>query len=167
MVFLSDTGLQVTTGQLAILNSIPHTEKERIRTQMRLLLVELLARYLPKDNSSSFAAGNAWLQDLCNQMQKPENMRQGVSRLQALAHATPEHLSRTFRKELGCTPTQYVNKLRLTYAANLLYRTDRPIIEISNQVGLTNLSYFYRIFKKQFEMTPAQFRAQKQKKLVP
>ena len=80
--------------------------------------------------------------------------------MQALAHTTPEHLSRTVRKMLGCTPTQYVNQPRLTYAANLLLHTDQPILEISHTIGIDNLSYFYQIFRKRFGVTPARFRAQ-------
>ena len=87
--------------------------------------------------------------------------------MQTLAHASPEHLSRTCRKELGCTPTQYVNKLRLTYAANLLVHTDQPILDISFEVGLENHSYFYRIFKQRYGTTPAQFRAQNRRYIVP
>ena len=100
-------------------------------------------------------------------MKEPANLRGGVPKMQALAHTSPEHLSRTFRKEMGCTPTQYVNDLRLTYAANLLYRTDNAIIDVSNEIGFSNLSYFYRIFRQKFGMTPTQFRAQKRKRLIP
>ncbi len=93
-------------------------------------------------------------------MEEPANLRGGVQTMQTFAHTSPEHLCRTVRKELGCTPTQYVNELRLTYAANLLLHTDQPILEISHTVGLKNLSYFYRIFKRRFGVTPARFRDQ-------
>jgi AraC family cel operon transcriptional repressor len=100
-------------------------------------------------------------------MQEPANLRGGVQKMQALAHTSPEHLSRTCRKEMDCTPTQYINNLRLTYAANLLFHSDRPIVDICYEIGLDNLSYFYRIFKQRYGITPAEFRTQNRKRLIP
>lgn len=159
-VHLHEADKQVVMTHLAQLNSIPHTQKSRIRTQLRLILAELLGHYFAEDGGTETAVSPPWLQSLCQQMQDPANLRSGVTQMQALAHTSPEHLSRTMRKEMGCTPTQYINSLRLTYAANLLLHSDRPIIDISSDIGFDNLSYFYRVFKRQYHMPPAQFRAQ-------
>lgn len=166
-VQLNDTERQVTVAQLTKLHSIPHTDKRRIRTQLRLLLANLLGRYFGKEHDMPSANAHNWLQKLCSQMQEPANLRGGVPKMQAIAHTSPEHLSRTFRKEFGCTPTQYINNLRLTYAANLLVHTDHSIIEISHEIGINNLSYFYRLFKQKYKITPAQFRAQNRKWPIP
>jgi AraC family cel operon transcriptional repressor len=163
-VLLAEPQRQATVAQFNRLNAISHTDKQRIRTQLRLLLAELLGQHFEEgtyDRNDGIDATNAdsWLAELCARMEEPENLRGGVSTMQMLAHTSPEHLSRTVRRELGCTPTEYVNRLRLTYAANLLLHTDRPIVDISYEVGLENLSYFYRIFKARYGTTPARFRA--------
>ena len=166
-VQLNEAERQTAVAQLTKLHSIPHTDKQRIRSQLRLLLANLLGRYFGKENNIPTSNVHNWLQKLCRQMQEPANLRGGVPRMQALAHTSREHLSRKVRKELGCTPTQYINNLRLTYAANLLVHTDNSIIEISHEIGVNNLSYFYRLFKQKYKITPAQFRAQNRKRPIP
>ncbi len=163
-VLLTEPQRQATVAQLNRLHGISHTEKQRIRTQLRLVLAELLGQHFAEDdydrnNGKVATSAFTWLSELCARMEEPENLRGGVARMQSLAHTSPEHLSRTVRRELGCTPTEYVNRLRLTYAANLLLHTDQAIIDICYEVGLDNLSYFYRIFKARYGTTPARFRA--------
>jgi AraC family cel operon transcriptional repressor len=161
-VHLCEIKKQAVMTRLAQLNSIPHTQKSRIRTHLRLILAELLGDYFAEEAGRETAVSPPWLHDLCQQMQDPANLRGGVAQMQTLAHTSPEHLSRTVRKELGCTPTQYINHLRLTYAANLLLHSDRPILDICAEIGFDNLSYFYRLFKQRYHATPAHFRAQHQ-----
>ena len=80
---------------------------------------------------------------------------------------TPEHLSRVFRKYLNETPTDYINELRLNYAANLLSNSDENIPFISMEAGFENLSHFYHLFKKKFNTSPAEFRKKTQKITIP
>ena len=46
------------------------------------------------------------------------------------------------------SPTQYINELRMSYAENLLLNTDMEIVDISLEIGLDNVSYFYDLFKR-------------------
>ncbi len=165
MVYLSQQERQKTVASLQRLNSIDYTDKARLKTRLRVLLADLIGKHFVDTYQEIQVADNPyqmddWLTLLCRRMEDPVNLRGGVQAMQALAHTSPEHLSRTVRKVLGCTPTQFVNGLRLTYAANLLLHTDQPILEISHTIGIDNLSYFYRIFKQRFGVTPARFRAQ-------
>ena len=130
-------------------------------------MAELLGRFFTGEEAQAPESAPAWFHHLCLQLMDPANLQQGVSHMQALAHTSAEHLSRTFRKELGCTPTEYLNKQRLTYAANLLIHSDRPIVDVSLEVGLGNISYFYRVFKREFGVTPAQFRKRSKGVMVP
>ncbi|WP_242871169.1 helix-turn-helix domain-containing protein [Pseudobutyrivibrio sp. YE44] len=43
-------------------------------------------------------------------------------------------------------------------AAYLLTNTELPVTDISADVGYNNFSYFYKIFKKEFGMTPKEYR---------
>ncbi|SHH72406.1 helix-turn-helix domain-containing protein, partial [Clostridium grantii] len=44
------------------------------------------------------------------------------------------------------------------YAKNLLTNTNMSILDISMESGFENLSHFYHLFKKNFQVTPAKFR---------
>jgi AraC family cel operon transcriptional repressor len=110
------------------------------------------------------AIAPAWLKHACKEIQKQENFSIGISRFVQLAGRSAEHVTRVTREFLRQTPTDYVNNIRMVYAAEKLSMTDEEIIQISLACGLENLSHFYRLFSKHFDASPHQFRL-KQKSL--
>ena len=68
------------------------------------------------------------------------------------------HFCRFFKSQTGLTFIEYLNSVRLNAAATLLNNTDKSISDISFEVGFENLSYFIRIFKKKFIVTPLKYR---------
>lgn len=72
------------------------------------------------------------------------------------------YLSHLFSQIEGMTIKDYLNKVRIERAQNLLKYSDRSIIEISDYIGFQTQSYFGRIFKKYTGKTPARFRGQYQ-----
>lgn len=63
------------------------------------------------------------------------------------------------KSELGLTFSAYLNKLRLTEAARLLLEPDGvTIAEIAYSVGYSNVSYFNKLFKEDYDCTPKVFR---------
>lgn len=70
------------------------------------------------------------------------------------------NFSRRFNQAIGEAPNQYLQRVRMEAAKELLRTTELKIIEIANQVGTTNLSSFNKLFKKIVNMPPKQYRAQ-------
>ena len=68
------------------------------------------------------------------------------------------YLSASYRKNYGITITKHIINQRMKYAGKLLEETNIPIQNISEKCGFNNLSYFMRVFKSHYEITPAQFR---------
>lgn len=68
------------------------------------------------------------------------------------------YLSNLFRQEVGMTLTDYVTERRMHQAAALLLNTQYPIKTIAKQVGITDVHYFSRIFKKRMNKPPSQYR---------
>lgn len=68
------------------------------------------------------------------------------------------YLSNLFKKETGYTLTNYVNKKRMEHAAFLLSTTALPVSTIAQQCGVLDDNYFTKLFKKQYQMTPSQYR---------
>lgn len=144
--------------KLEQLHNIPIKSGTTQRTALRMLLFELITQYFPLVTHAAKSGMPDWLQQTCTAMQKPQNLAMGVPRMLELSAVSAEHLARTARKFLHQTPTNYVNQLRLTYAANLLTHGDRTILDIASEVGFESLSYFYTLFKTQYGQTPRQFR---------
>ena len=76
---------------------------------------------------------------------------------------TPSHLSETIKKELGQTPTDYINERTIKEAQKLLRSTDLQIKEIAYLLKFKDTSYFGRLFRKTSGQTPAQYREQNSK----
>lgn len=72
-------------------------------------------------------------------------------------YLNPIYLNRIFKKEKGCSISQWIVKERMELASTLLLTTDRPAIEIAYQTGYNNYPYFSTVFKKYFGTTPSQY----------
>jgi YesN/AraC family two-component response regulator len=57
----------------------------------------------------------------------------------------------------------YIAQVRMDKAAFMLLNNRDIIQTISRKVGILNDNYFYNLFKRQFGMTPAAYRLQKNK----
>jgi AraC-like DNA-binding protein len=67
-------------------------------------------------------------------------------------------LFKTVKKETGLTLGQYIQAKRLEQAQSLLKNNERSIAEIAELCGISDYNYFSRIFKKQFGITPRDYR---------
>lgn len=67
-------------------------------------------------------------------------------------------LQEGFKRLYGSTVNNYVQKVRLDAAYNLLTKTDLSISEIVNAIGLSSKSYFSKIFKEKYDISPSGFR---------
>lgn len=73
-------------------------------------------------------------------------------------HTSPNYIARMFKKYYGISFITYLNSLRIKKAQELLRNTDLSIKEIAYKVGYNNLNYFYKIFKRNMEATPKDFK---------
>ena len=71
---------------------------------------------------------------------------------------SPSYFMKFFKSFTGSTFVDYLNTYRLDKAGELLTATDESVLDISEMVGFENHSYFIRIFKRQYHMTPNQYR---------
>ncbi|MGO4546697.1 helix-turn-helix domain-containing protein [Paenibacillus sp. 2TAB23] len=134
-------------------------DKSKARSAARSWLVDALALYFFEDRDENQKAMPAWLEHLLLELQKKENFIGGLARLNELSNRSTGHLNRVFRQYLQTTPTAYLNRLRLTYARNLLLTTNLNIIETAYEAGFDNLSHFYHLFKKQYGVSPGRIRS--------
>ena len=66
--------------------------------------------------------------------------------------------SRYFRRSASQSFSDTVRKLRLAHACQLLENTDEPISAICHRTGYQNLSNFNRQFRREYGITPGQYR---------
>jgi len=83
--------------------------------------------------------------------------------LETVAEAVGVHpvtLSRMFKQRTGTNFVRYLIRSRLSRAKTLLLKTNKKINEISQEVGYVDYRYFRNLFKKEFGLTPSEFRRQ-------
>ncbi|KAA1243500.1 AraC family transcriptional regulator [Aquimarina sp. RZ0] len=83
-----------------------------------------------------------------------------VSELASFCHLSTDHFSRVFKRQFGMPPNFYMQSKRVERAQLLLLTTNHSLQQIAEKVGLENLSYFSRVFKKHAGKTPGNFRKQ-------
>lgn len=76
----------------------------------------------------------------------------------AQLNVNPSYFSTLFRKEFGCTLTEYVNRQRIDRALLYLKNSNRMVQDIAAECGFSDPNYFIRLFKRQTGMTPNQYR---------
>ena len=72
---------------------------------------------------------------------------------------SPEHLSRTFKKETGTSPIEYIKNEKISAACELLKSSPLSCKEILAKLGYENSSYFARIFRKSVGKSPNEYRS--------
>ncbi|MEC0241155.1 response regulator [Paenibacillus dokdonensis] len=70
---------------------------------------------------------------------------------------SPNHLSTHFHKKMGVTFIQYVTRLRMLKAQELLYRPGMKVNEAAEQVGYYSTRHFTNLFKENVGCYPSEF----------
>ncbi|WP_339294510.1 helix-turn-helix domain-containing protein [Paenibacillus sp. FSL W7-1279] len=70
------------------------------------------------------------------------------------------YVGKLFKAHCELSFNDYLNAVRLEKARELLASTEESVQSISEQVGILNTTYFYTLFKKHYQISPAQFRSQ-------
>lgn len=92
------------------------------------------------------------------QVNKKYNEDLSLKTLAAGFNVSPAYLGQLFKAETGVLFNDYLTQVRLQAARTLLLETDLKIGEIIRQIGISNQSYFNRVFKKSYGISPIEFR---------
>lgn len=99
-----------------------------------------------------------WFRELLGRFHMNEFLKAGLDEILEPFHFSKSYLCRQFRQYTGYTMTEYLNQIRLEQAAFQLQYTDNTISSICNNVGLSSVSYFNKLFKQVYGVTPKVFR---------
>ncbi len=84
----------------------------------------------------------------------------GIREIASAAGVSESHLHELFLKHLNISPHEYLLDSRMRFARLYLADSNETIKTISQMCGFGYLESFYRAFKKQVGMTPAEYRRQ-------
>ena len=94
-----------------------------------------------------------------------DHYQQGITvkELAELCHFSEYHFMRFFKRHMNMTSIEYLNQYRLEMASRQLAETNLSVTSIALESGFNNISYFNRVFKRKFGVTPMEYRAYSKK----
>ena len=90
----------------------------------------------------------------------------GISELAERLEVSKEYLIRSFRRQMGATPGDYLNRVRVENAKLLLRNRAYSVQFVSDACGFSNSNYFARVFRARVGMNPSEY-AREQRALLP
>ena len=81
-----------------------------------------------------------------------------TSDLANMAHLSVPQFERRFRRAFGTSPRQYLLRIRIEYASQLLVETDQTVSEIAQACGFFDHAHFSRSFRRLMNSTPTEYR---------
>lgn len=85
-----------------------------------------------------------------------------LSEIAHMYHYNEKYLGTLFKKQVGMSFHDYLNKRRLSRAKQLLEKSTDSVLAVSLRVGFNNVTYFNRLFRETYGVTPSQLRANKE-----
>lgn len=77
----------------------------------------------------------------------------------ARQHISPSYYRMIFRKITGLSPLEYLNRVRILHALELLQTTYMSVGEVADAVGIHDPNYFSRLFKKLVGCPPSYYKS--------
>jgi AraC family cel operon transcriptional repressor len=155
-VSLPKSALSSIRSQMGVIRAIAPEDTVRKKTALRVLLMYLFANVF-----SDFEAEEIipyWLSDVCEKMQHKSNFPEGLSRMIELSGKSREHLTRSMRKYLRKSPSEFINEVRLNYIANMLLNSNHKILDIVFDSGFNTISHATTLFREKFGMSMSDYR---------
>ena len=130
-----------------------------IQAYLRIILATLYRNNIFKDITDYFHNESlAKVMPVIKYIEENYNKKLSLDYLCTIINMTKSHMCRLFKKAIGITVIDFINFVRIWNAENLLTSTDDKVLNISMDVGFSNISYFNRIFKKTTGMTPLAYK---------
>lgn len=138
---------------------IQHIEELTELKQVEAALLEALGDFADRVRSSREQRVSRTVAACQNYIYDHLHEDLSLAVLASAAGISTVHLSRLFRRETGLTLTEYIQRLRVEEAKDLLTLTRSPLSAISSSLQFHDQSYFIKIFRKHTGMTPFQYRS--------
>lgn len=141
-----------------------YEKKNCYELKLKMYLYELFSYYFENNllEEQNYHASDVKVSEKTKSIIKyvEEHYQEKIT-LEQLAKVTNQsiyNLAHSFKKCTGRSPLEYINQYRLSVAARELETTKNPIINIAVDTGFHNVSYFNRVFREKYNMTPTEYR---------
>jgi YesN/AraC family two-component response regulator len=145
-----------------LLKPIDYVELDRILTQLVKRLRERKPHAQPETVMETGQEKNAAENDVVQAVKDYVRVHIRdtiyIGDIAASVFLNEQHLMRIFKRETGVSVLEYITGERLAVSKRLLITTALPVNQVALQAGYENYSYFIRLFKRNFGVTPQVYR---------
>lgn len=148
-------------NQISIINTFPPEQRTNFTLTLKQLIITLLTKYFFSETQRDTSTDDTipmWLLRTMQAMHYPNNFSQGVARMVELSGKSNEHLIRCMKKFYNITPLNYINNIRVSYAANLLINSALSVTDICYECGFQSPSWMGIRFKEKYGLSPSEYR---------
>jgi AraC-like DNA-binding protein len=121
------------------------------------ILLQLLSRFLKKATIKQEVTDNRIIK-VVRYVRENINRNVTIDELAALCFLTKDHFIRLFKREMNCTPLQYINQKKIEKAQLMLIISTKSIKNVAYELSFDNISYFYRLFRKLTGIPPSRYK---------
>lgn len=144
---------------IAIVNALRENQAAGEQRDSYLLLGELLYLLdtLPQPVADAYAPEN-YRSAVVKYVRENYRTIHGIEDTAKHFFLTKSHFCRSFKRETGIGFVEYLNKVKLNAASDLLIFSEKSVREITESVGYNSAPYFCSLFRKEYGMTPRAYR---------
>jgi two-component system response regulator YesN len=135
------------------LSTFPYLKSSQLRTWV-LELTELAVGIL--NNTQGLL--HPYVRKAIEYIYQESNHDISLKTIAAEFNVSPAYLGQLFRTQTGKYFNDYLTTVRLEYSKKLILETDMKLCDIAFQAGFSSHTYFNRIFKRIFGISPSEFR---------
>lgn len=128
---------------------------KRVRREVSNTLVDV---YVSNSSQNNYTLTSPLLQPAFDYIHQHKSENVSLKTASDACHISPSYFSRVFLKETGENFTNYLSKLKILWAKELLETTDMSINQISDALGFNDSGYLIKKFKAFTGVTPAVYR---------
>lgn len=121
-------------------------------------VIERIREALPDEDSASQSHQNKIFKTLLEYINDSYDKDIKLADVAKANYVSERYVAQLFSKYYNMSFLQYITKLRMEKAKHLLMTTQKTISEIGREVGYSNGSYFNKVFKKYYNLTPNSIR---------
>ena len=126
-------------------------------SDVKELLRKLSEEGKEREEDGQTAEYSAAVKEMVSVIEENYGMRLGLDGFSDRFRLTPEYLSNLFAKETGMTFSNYLKKVRIEKAKELILNTDMKIYEVAYSVGYPDQKYFSKVFKEYTGVSAKQY----------
>lgn len=120
---------------------------------------EMVMNYtLAMSNYATIQVSSKQIRECINYIRKNIHNNITIGELAEHVELNETYLSKLFKKEMGCTVSEFIRNEKIEEACWLLRYTDKTSIEIATDLSFSSHSYFISVFKKVKGITPKEYR---------